>query len=230
MLYIAKGITFLISKATPSSSAGRSRSSVPLNRSAPPGACLFIILAVIAHIVLSKTSFGRKLYVVGGNQEVARLAGISPALIQMTGFVLVGCLASWADAARVTHRYRKPDHWLGWSERHRRRVIGGSAVRRLRLDPRRRAGFAIMQVVTGLRITGVDSLLADRRGRRDHDHSGNRHPAPQVKLQPHSIFLHDYFTQNVRNDLKGGGRNPTLSGIYPICVVDDMVRSAFDEK
>jgi ribose transport system permease protein len=162
MLYIAKGITFLISK-------GYTIYPLPVavktfGTAEPFGTSwsfvFFIVLAVIAHIILSKTSFGRKLYVVGGNQEVARLAGISPGLIQMTGFILVGCLAALGGMLLMSRIVTgNPTIGLGWELN----VIAGVVIGGVSLFGGSGSilgavlGLLIMQVVTsGLVITGVD--------------------------------------------------------------------------
>ncbi len=36
-----------------------------------------LALAVIAHLVLNHTTYGRSVYAVGGNEETARLSGIT---------------------------------------------------------------------------------------------------------------------------------------------------------
>ena len=78
MLYMARGITYLISK-------GYSIYPLPevLNKfgvAQPLGISwrffVFIVLAVIFDEILRRTVHGRKLYAVGGNKEVAKLAGI----------------------------------------------------------------------------------------------------------------------------------------------------------
>jgi ribose transport system permease protein len=162
MLYIAKGITFLISK-------GYTIYPLPeavntFGTAEPFGTSwsfvIFVILAVIAHIVLSKTTYGRKLYVVGGNQEVANLAGISPALIQLSGFVLVGICASLGGMmlmARIVTG--NPTIGLGWELN----VIAGVVIGGVSLFGGSGSilgaviGLLIMQVVTsGLVVIGVD--------------------------------------------------------------------------
>jgi ribose transport system permease protein len=53
----------------------------------PYRAILAGVVAVIAHVVLQHTRFGRYVYMTGGNREAARLAGIR------TGLIVVACLA-----------------------------------------------------------------------------------------------------------------------------------------
>src|SRR5688572_30181427 len=45
--------------------------------SVPVPVIVFLLSAVIAHIVLSYTRYGRQVYAVGGNPEAARLAGVN---------------------------------------------------------------------------------------------------------------------------------------------------------
>lgn len=162
MLYIAKGITFLISKGYtiypfpevlqrfgPAEPLGTSWSFI-----------IFVVLAVIAHLVLSKTTYGRKLYAVGGNQEVARLAGISPSAIQLSGFVITGVSAALAGmllSARIVTG--NPTIGLGWELN----VIAGVVIGGVSLFGGSGSilgaviGLLIMQVVTsGLVVVGVD--------------------------------------------------------------------------
>ncbi len=54
------------------------------------------VLAVIVGLLLKKTPFGRQLYAVGGNREVARFSGIDVERISITTYVLCGLLASIA--------------------------------------------------------------------------------------------------------------------------------------
>jgi ribose transport system permease protein len=162
MLYIAKGITFLISKGYTiyplPESVGTFGTAEPFGTSW--SFVVFIVLGVIAHIVLSKTTFGRKLYAVGGNPEVARLAGISPAKIQMTGFILVGMSASLGGMllmARIVTG--NPTIGLQWEMN----VIAGVVIGGVSLFggsgsiPGAFLGLLIMQVVTnGLVVVNVD--------------------------------------------------------------------------
>jgi ribose transport system permease protein len=162
MLYIAKGITFLISKGYTiyplPESVGTFGTAEPFGTSW--SFVVFIVLGVIAHIVLSKTTFGRKLYVVGGNPEVARLAGISPAKIQMIGFILVGMCASLGGMLLMSRIITgNPTIGLGWELN----VIAGVVIGGISLFggagsiPGAFLGLLIMQVVTnGLVVVNVD--------------------------------------------------------------------------
>lgn len=162
MLYIAKGITFLISK-------GYTIYPLPeaiktFGTAEPFGTSwsfiIFVAVAIIGHFTLSKTSYGRKLYVVGGNPEVANLAGINPGLIQLSGFILTGVSAAVAGmllSSRIVTG--NPTIGLGWELN----VIAGVVIGGVSLFggggsiPGAVIGLLIMQVVnSGLIIIGVD--------------------------------------------------------------------------
>ena len=162
MMYIAKGITYLISKGytiyplpAPVKTFGTAE---PFNTSW--SLVIFVLLAIVAHIVLSKTTFGRKLYAVGGNSEVARLAGISPAKVQLTGFVIVGMAAALAGMLFMSRIVTgNPTVGLGWEMS----VIAGVVIGGVSLFggsgsiPGAVLGLLLMQVVTnGLVVVNVD--------------------------------------------------------------------------
>jgi ribose transport system permease protein len=162
MMKIAQGITMLISKGytiyplpVVINDFGTAE---PLNISW--SFVIFVVLALVAAFVLSKTTFGRKLYAVGGNPEVARLAGINPAIIQLSGFVIVGMCASLGGMllmARIVTG--NPTIGLGWELN----VIAGVVIGGVSLFggagsiPGAVIGLLIMQVVTnGLVVVKVD--------------------------------------------------------------------------
>lgn len=117
MLYIAKGISYLITKGYTiyplPDAVNKFGTAEPLNTSW--SFIIFVIMAVIFGIVLAKTAYGRKLYVVGGNPEVAHLAGISPAKIRLSGFVLTGMCATLAGMLLMSRIViGNPTIGLGW--------------------------------------------------------------------------------------------------------------------
>jgi ribose transport system permease protein len=92
MLYIARGFNYLISKGYtiyPLPDAIE-----PFGIAQPLGISwsffIFIGLAVISDLFLRRSVHGRMRYAVGGNKEVAALAGINVKWIKTIGFVLVG--------------------------------------------------------------------------------------------------------------------------------------------
>lgn len=55
-----------------------------------------LVLAVFAHLVLTRTSFGRSVYAVGGNPEAASLAGIRTDRIKLIAYTICGLTAAVA--------------------------------------------------------------------------------------------------------------------------------------
>lgn len=55
---------------------------------------ILILAFVIFGILLSKTRFGRSVYVIGGNKEAARLAGLNPERITLMLYIITGVLCS----------------------------------------------------------------------------------------------------------------------------------------
>lgn len=58
-----------------------------------PAVIAFVLLLVFAYVMRHRT-FGRKVYAVGGNPEVARLAGYDVKRVKFTGFVISALLAT----------------------------------------------------------------------------------------------------------------------------------------
>ena len=162
MLNIAKGITYLISKGYTiyplPEAVGTFGAGEPLGTSW--GFVIFAVMIVFGAFILSKTTYGRKLYVVGGNADVARLAGISPAKIQLSGFIIVSMCASMAGMllmARIATG--QPTIGLGWELN----VIAGVVIGGVSLFggsgsiPGAVIGLLLMQVVTnGLVVSNID--------------------------------------------------------------------------
>ena len=64
-----------------------------------------ILAAVVVHVILRYTSFGRELYAIGGNPEAARLSGTPVNLRIISAFVIssvLSALAGWVLIARVS--------------------------------------------------------------------------------------------------------------------------------
>ncbi|MCA3556315.1 ABC transporter permease [Aestuariivirga sp.] len=61
--------------------------------SVPVPVIIFLVAAVIAHIVLRYTRYGRRVYAVGGNPEAARLAGVNVSFVIASVYVIMGFFA-----------------------------------------------------------------------------------------------------------------------------------------
>lgn len=96
MMSVARGVAFLIS-------GGQNLAPVPdvfVNVQASrflgiPVVILFTVLvAVLAHFVLTNTRFGREIYATGGNEIAARLAGIRTGRVVLLAYVISGVAAA----------------------------------------------------------------------------------------------------------------------------------------
>ena len=116
-LTIFSGAAFLVSdgktisgKVIPEAFAGFARGGISLGTIGEKPAVLpwltVLALGVVAAVwvVLEQTSFGRRLYAIGGNMEAARLAGVQVVRLRLLAFVVTGAGAAVAGlmyAARV---------------------------------------------------------------------------------------------------------------------------------
>ena len=90
-------LAVLVLGATAFLSAERSRNpTVSSIKGVPMVVALLLALLVVLTLLLTKTSYGRHVYAVGGNAEAARRAGINVKRIRLTCFVIGSTLAAIA--------------------------------------------------------------------------------------------------------------------------------------
>lgn len=68
----------------------------------PYAVLMMTAAAVLVHVALSRTAWGRALYAIGGNEEAARLSGISLKWSLTTVFALAGLLSGFASIVNVS--------------------------------------------------------------------------------------------------------------------------------
>ena len=97
MMQVAAGLAYIISQGKPVYQIPDS--FVALGRGADPflgipyAVILMAGLYIVAHIIMSRTTFGRYVYAVGGNMEASRLAGIRVRAVLFSVYALCGLLA-----------------------------------------------------------------------------------------------------------------------------------------
>lgn len=104
MMNVARGAGYVLTDAKPIFGLPKSfgwlglRSiKIPLiNASIAVVILLMIIVIVAAYVILSKTCFGRYIYAVGSNKEVAKLSGINVVKIKFSVYIIGGILAALA--------------------------------------------------------------------------------------------------------------------------------------
>ena len=99
MLSVVKSITLIISDGAPVPLDSELIRTIGTGRALgiPYPAWLFLFVVVIAHWVLAHTTFGRRLYAVGGAPESARAAGIRVSAYLFAGYAIAGLLAGVAS-------------------------------------------------------------------------------------------------------------------------------------
>lgn len=76
----------------------------PLVGPLPFALVIFFVLLIVAIVVLQYSAFGRYVFVIGNNREMARYAGVKVRRVKMTLFILSGLVAAFAGllyAARL---------------------------------------------------------------------------------------------------------------------------------
>jgi ribose/xylose/arabinose/galactoside ABC-type transport system permease subunit len=83
-----------------------------LFRFLPYMAILMVVLLAVFMYVLRHTTYGRRLYAVGGSPEVARAVGINPERLKFSAFILCSLLAS-ISAILLASRLSSANHLAG---------------------------------------------------------------------------------------------------------------------
>lgn len=107
-LQSVRGLTYLTTNGTPTTS------EIPMGLRflgagsvgpIPTVGIIFIVVAIVAGIVLNKTTYGEYIYAVGSNKDAARLSGLPVKKILVSVYVISGSLAAFAGillTARLT--------------------------------------------------------------------------------------------------------------------------------
>ena len=163
MMYIARGFNYLVCAGYPiyplpdsvrtfgaADTLGTSWSFI-----------IFILLVAAFDFVLRWSVPGRTIYATGGNQEVARLAGINTHLVKISCFVLTGMMAALGGMQLMFRiNVGQPEIGVGWElEVISAVVIGGvSLFGGVGTIIGTLWGLAIMQIIrSGLVISGVNT-------------------------------------------------------------------------
>ena len=92
---IARGLAYIICQVKPVRIANESLNAVGSLQvlTVPLPVLILVVLIAVFGILLAKTEFGRNVYLVGGNPEAARLAGINVNKIKVQLFMISGGIA-----------------------------------------------------------------------------------------------------------------------------------------
>lgn len=98
MMNVARGFAYVFTDAKPIFGLPESFGWVGLRSvgGIPVTIILMVLVIAIAYVILAKTCFGRYIYAVGSNKEVAKLSGINVTKIKFMVYIICGMLASLA--------------------------------------------------------------------------------------------------------------------------------------
>ena len=132
MLTIARGLTMLWTKGYPISSLGSSFGYIGTGWFMGIPVLVWIATIIIAAslVITNKTSLGRYIYAIGGNENAARLSGISIGRVKIIVYTIAGALAA-IGGIMVTSRLDSAQPNAGMSyelDSIAAVVIGGSSL------------------------------------------------------------------------------------------------------
>lgn len=91
---------------------------------------IYIIIVIASHILLSRSTFGRHVYAVGGNLNAAKICGINTTKTLIWVYILAGALSGLAGALLAARTYAgNPSYGLAWElDAIAAAVIGGVSL------------------------------------------------------------------------------------------------------
>lgn len=91
---------------------------------------ILLILLIVNHFVLTKTTFGRKIYITGGNKEAAIYSGINVALLKIKVFMITAVLAGVSGMILASRLYSgQPNSALSYElDAIAAAVLGGTSL------------------------------------------------------------------------------------------------------
>jgi ribose/xylose/arabinose/galactoside ABC-type transport system permease subunit len=117
MYYLLRGFVYLVTGKVPiSDRSGKDLffmvGNGKLFHFLPYMAILMIVIVVAFMYVLRHTTYGRRLYAIGGSPEIARAVGINPERLKFSAFVLCSLLAT-VSAILLASRLNSANHMAG---------------------------------------------------------------------------------------------------------------------
>lgn len=129
--------------------------------SIPNAVILMIIIYVLAHILMTRTTIGRYIYAVGGNPEAARLSGIQVDRILLFVYTLCGLLAGLGGVIQASQlKSGAPTYGLLYELYVIAAVVvGGTSLQggAGKISGTLIGAFIIAVIQNGMNLTGVES-------------------------------------------------------------------------
>jgi ribose transport system permease protein len=107
-LAIARSLALVITRGRPISSFGPQQDAFlwiggGSILGVPNPVSIFVVLAAVAWIVLSRTVWGRRVYAVGGNEKAARLTGLNVNRLKVTVYIISSLCAGLAGIVQASY-------------------------------------------------------------------------------------------------------------------------------
>lgn len=164
VMLVASGFAYIISR-------GESIYEIPdsyvwLGRGAdlfsiPNAVILMIVIYVLAHILMTRTTLGRYIYAVGGNPEAARLSGIRVNMILLFVYTVCGIMAGLGGIVQASQlKSGAPTYGLLYELYVIAAVVvGGTSLQggEGRIMGTLIGAFIIAVIQNGMNLTGVES-------------------------------------------------------------------------
>ena len=98
MMYIARGAVFVATKGLPIYPIPKAFQAIEQGTflGMPTIISICLVLCVFFQIILTRTTFGRSVYAIGGNSEAAKLSGISTRKVTIKVYAICGLMAALA--------------------------------------------------------------------------------------------------------------------------------------
>ena len=115
--FIIRGIVFVYTSGNPISPLPKGIETLGLGNIAgiPTPTVVLLVLSIIFAFLLHKTTYGRKIYAIGGNKDTAWLCGINVKMTRISAYCLTGIMAGVAGVL-LTSRLSsaQPNSGTGW--------------------------------------------------------------------------------------------------------------------
>lgn len=151
MLSFARGVILIVTKGWPITNIPKPFLIVGQGDflSLPIPLWVMIVLAVVAHFLLSRTAFGRRTYAIGGNEQATFLSGINVKKIKVFLYMISGFMASVVGIILIARfNSAQADTGTGWElDAIAAAVIGGTSLSG--------GSGSIFGVIIGAAIMGV---------------------------------------------------------------------------
>jgi ribose transport system permease protein len=151
MLSFARGVILIVTKGWPITNIPKPFLIVGQGDflSLPIPLWVMIVLAAVAHFLLSRTAFGRRTYAIGGNEQATFLSGINVKKIKVFLYMISGFMASVVGIILIARfNSAQADTGTGWElDAIAAAVIGGTSLSG--------GSGSIFGVIIGAAIMGV---------------------------------------------------------------------------